>query len=106
MNHFSQVLSLYSWVFHLDFLLVSISLIVLITSGSSLLIYLLCVAHFLFWILGFIVAAYDSSKYQMTGRFKYLFNTIGLFLIIIGTSIILFIFSGYPYDIIRLAASL
>lgn len=106
MNHFSQVLSLYSWVFHLDFLLVSISLIVLITSGSSLLIYLLCIAHFLFWILGFIVAAYDSSKYQMTGRFKYLFNTIGLFLIIIGTSIILFIFSGYPYDIIRLAASL
>ncbi len=106
MNHFSQVLNLYTWVFHVDFLLVSISLILLITGGSQTLILILGILHFLIWILGFIVTAYDSSKYLMKGRIKYLFNTAGILLIVTITIIFAFLFSGYPIDILQLALSL
>ena len=72
MKHFSQVLSLYSWIFHIDFILVSCGLILLITEASNTSILLLVVGHFLVWILGFFFAAYDSSQYLTHGKIKYL----------------------------------
>lgn len=106
MKYFSQVLSLYSWIFHIDFILVSCGLILLITEASNTTILLLVVAHFLIWFIGFIFAAYDSSNYLTHGKITYLFATVGLSLLLLGTILIEFLSSGYMYDILRLTFTL
>ena len=106
MKHFSQVLSLYSWIFHIDFILVSCGLILLITEASNTSILLLVLGHFLVWILGFFFAAYDSSQYLTHGKIKYLSATVGLFLLLLGSILIGFLNSGSMYDILNLAFTL
>ena len=106
MKHFSQIVNLYSWVFHLDFIIVSVMIIILITQGSKAVLLLMGGVHFLLWIIAYVVAAYDSSKYLMKGKVKYLLNTIGIFLILVSTLIVTFILSGYPFDVLRLAVRL
>lgn len=106
MNHFSQVLSLNSWIFHIDFLLVSSSLVLLKTESSAMIILFFCGLHFLIWIIGFIVAAYDSSQYLTQGKVKYLTGTAGLFILLIGVLLMGFLFSGRTYDILQLVTSL
>ncbi len=106
MKHFSQVINLYSWVFHLDFIIVSLMLILLITSGSSVLMLTLATLHILTWLTAFVAAAIDSAKYLAKSRIKYLLVTNGLFLIAFFGIIIAFVLSGYPFDVLKLALSL
>lgn len=106
MKHFSQTINLYSWVFHLDFLIVSIMLISLITDRSGTFLAIMGIAHFGVWLTGFLLAAYDSSKYLIRGRFSYMMNTFGLHTLINLLLIIGFFYSGYLYDIFHLAVML
>ncbi len=106
LNHFSQAINLYTWVFHLDFLIVSFGLLKLITGTSTALISVLLAMHFAISILGFFLATYDSSKYIIRGRFSYMASTFGLYLLLTIIFIVLFHYSGYPYQILELAISL
>ncbi|MBO6795474.1 MAG: hypothetical protein JJ895_16330 [Balneolaceae bacterium] len=106
MNHFSQAINLYTWVFHLDFLIVSFGLIKLITGTSTALITVLLTLHLVISILAFFLAAYDSSKYMLRGRLKYMVSTFGIYLLLNIILITLFLYSGYPYQILELAVSL
>lgn len=78
MTHFSQVLSLYTWIFHLDFVIVSIMLILLLTNGSGFFIVLLSVLFIATWLIGFFLTSFDSSKYLIEKRIEYIFKTFGL----------------------------
>jgi hypothetical protein len=106
MKHFSQVINLYSWIFHLDFVIVSIMLIILITQGSAIFLLILTSVHFLCWILAFVLSVIDSSKYLMTGKLAYYMRTVGICIPFLIAVLVLFLFSGYPYDILRLAITL
>lgn len=105
-KHFSQVLSLYSWIFHIDFIIVSVSLILAIKKSSPTLIILLSCIHFILWFMSFVITAYESSKYMMSSKIKYVSNTLGLYLLLAGVLISLFVLNNYYLEVIKLAISL
>ncbi|GAB5408168.1 MAG: hypothetical protein BalsKO_05330 [Balneolaceae bacterium] len=78
MTHFSQTLTLFTWVFHLDFLIVSVMLILLLTGGSTNLILFLGLLFLLNWLVAFFLTSFDSSKYLLQKRISYIFYTFGL----------------------------
>lgn len=106
MRHMSQVFSLYTWVFHLDFLLVSLMLILLLTGASEVTILVLSILFVLIWLSGFVLTAIDSSKYLQKGRISYLFYTIGIHALINILMIIWALSSGLFIDVLELVTLL
>lgn len=106
LKHFSQIINLYSWMFHLDFIIGSILLINVLTGGSTGWIAFLGTLFILVWAFAFILAAYDNSKYLINGKFRYLFITVGIFIVVTIGLIVGFLFSGYPYEVLQLAIQL
>ncbi len=102
MRHISQVLSLYTWVFHLDFLLVSVMLILFLTGSSEVTIIVLSILFVLIWLSGFALTSFDSSKYLQKGRLSYLFYTIGIHAIINILMIVVALSSEFFLDILEL----
>ena len=103
MKHFSQVINLYAWVFHLDFLLLASILVLFLTQSSYLLIIILSIAFLLNWQLGFYLASTDSAGYLFKGKVRYIIYTFGLHTLInIALIILLFIFPAF-FEIIQLA---
>lgn len=78
LTHFSQALNLYTWVFHLDFIFVSIMLILILTGSTSIWIFFLGIVVILSWLIGFLLTSVDSSKYLLKDRTSYIFYTFGL----------------------------
>lgn len=106
MRHISQVFSLYTWVFHLDFLLVSVMLILLLTGSGEITILILCILFVLIWLSGFVLASIDSSKYLQKGRVSYMFYTIGIHAIINILMIVGALSSGLFLDVLELVTVL
>ncbi len=106
MTHFSQALSLFTWVWHLDFLIVSVMLILLLTGGSSNLILLLGFLFVINWLVAFFVTSLDSSKYLMQKRVSYMLYTFGIHsLVNIGLLILIFS-SDFIMDLVELVVVL
>ncbi len=106
MTHFSQALSLFTWVFHLDFLIVSVMLILLLTGGSSNLILLLGFLFIINWLVAFFITSLDSSKYLMQKRVSYMLYTFGIHsLVNIGLLILIFS-TGFIMDLLELVVVL
>ena len=106
MKHFSQVLTLYTWIFHLDFILISLMLLSHLTNGSSVFILSMGIIFILVWLTGFFLTALDSSKYLMKGRVKYMILTFGLHTLLNILLLILFLRSDYIMQILELAVKL
>lgn len=91
MSHFSQTLTLFTWVFHLDFFIVSVMLILFLSGGSATLILFLGLLFVLNWLFAFFLTSFDSSKYLIEKRASYIFYTFGLHTILnIGLLILIF----------------
>ncbi|RNC79576.1 MAG: hypothetical protein ED557_13705 [Balneola sp.] len=102
MTHLSQVMNLYTWIFHLDFLIVSIMLVVYLAGGSSTLIIILSILYLLVWLTGFLLTSLDSSKYLQRGRIKYIFYTFGLHTLV-NIGILVFVFANaWTMDVLQL----
>lgn len=106
MNHFSQAINLYTWIFHLNFLIVSFGLLKLITGTSTLLTTILLVLFLIVALFGFLLATYDSAKYLVRGRFNYMMITFGSYVLVIIALLTLFLYSGYPLEVIKLSFAL
>jgi len=78
MRHFSQTLNLYTWPFHLDFVIVTAMLVLHLKDGSETMILLLSGLFVLIWLLTFILTALDSSRFMQEGRIRYMLITFGL----------------------------
>ncbi|MBO6525126.1 MAG: hypothetical protein JJ971_14955 [Balneolaceae bacterium] len=102
MTHFSQALNLYSWIFHIDFVLVSIMLILLLSGGSGTLIMILGVLFFINWLIGFLLTSFDSSKYLVQKRLNYIFYTFGLHTVVNILLLVLILSNDYLIDMIEL----
>lgn len=105
MTHFSQVLNLYTWVFHIDFLLVSVMLVLLITGSSPFLILVLGSFFIINWLIAYFLACYDSSKYLMRNRTKYILYTFGLHTLVNIILLILILSSQSLLDTLDLIIS-
>lgn len=102
MTHFSQVLSLFTWPFHLDFVIVSVMLVLLITGGSTVLILLLGVLFIINWLTAFLLTSFDSSKYLMQKRVGYLIKTFGIHTIINIVLLVLLLGTDFITDFLEL----
>ena len=106
MTHFSQALSLYTWIFHLDFIFVSILLVLQLTGGSEILITIICSLFVLNWLTGFLLTSFDSSKYMAEGRASYIIYTFGLHSIVNIGLLILIFSSDSAIDLIELVTTI
>lgn len=105
-RNIGQIVSLYSWIFHIDYILITIVAVLFISDGSQKLI-LFCSALFLLiWYNSFTLTAINSSKRLGSLRFGYLLKTIGLHTIVTLKGIaILMIFDDW-LEVIKLSFSI
>lgn len=102
MTHLSQVMNLYTWIFHLDFLIVSIMMVIYLSGGSSNLLIILSILYIVIWLTGFLLTSLDSSKYLQKKRIRYIFYTFGLHTIV-NIGILVFVFANtWIIDTLRL----
>ena len=106
MTHFSQALSLYTWTFHVDFILVSILLLLQQTGGSETLITIFCALFIINWLTGFLLTSFDSSRYLTQGRATYIFYTFGLHSITNIALLVLIFSSDYAIDLLELVTTI
>ena len=106
MSHFNQALNLFTWIFHLDFILITLLVTVYFSGQStSFLASILAITYVLIWFSSFNITAFDASKRLGMHRNTYLFKTVGLHTLISGVLVILLlIFNGW-WDVLRLAVS-
>tara|TARA_R110000868_G_scaffold410693_5_gene699875 strand:- start:59285 stop:60754 length:1470 start_codon:yes stop_codon:yes gene_type:complete len=102
MTHFSQALTMFTWIFHLDFLIVSIMLILLLSGGSANLILFLGFLFLINWLLAFFLTAFDSSKYLIQKRVSYMLYTFGLYSLVNVMLLILIFSSEFLFDLLEL----
>jgi len=106
MSHFNQALNLFTWIFHLDFILITLLVTVYFSGQStSFLASILAITYVLIWFSSFNITAFDASKRLGMHQNTYLFKTVGLHTLISGFFVILLlIFNGW-WDVLRLAVS-
>lgn len=105
MTHFNQALNLFTWIFHLDFILVTVLVTAYFANLSSIFISILAITYLLIWFSSFNISAFAASKRLGMTRNAYLFKTIGLHTLISGLVVALLIsFNGW-WDLLQLVVS-
>lgn len=94
MRHFSQVINLYAWVFHVDFILLAGILVLYLATNSYIFLLVLSIAFILNWLLAFYLASTDSAGYLFKGKISYILYTFGLHTVI--NLILLVLFFVFP----------
>ncbi|MFY0698558.1 MAG: hypothetical protein JXR11_11940 [Balneola sp.] len=106
MSHFNQALNLFTWIFHLDFILITLIVTVYFSGQStSFLASILAITYVLIWFSSFNITAFDASKRLGMHRNSYLFKTIGLHTLVSGALVVLLIVFNEWWDILKLAVS-
>ncbi len=76
LTHFNQVLNLFTWIFHIDFILVSLMVVLFFAGASATTLSIFTVFYVVFWFASFNITALDSSKRLGMLRTSYLLKTI------------------------------
>lgn len=106
LTHFSQALNLYTWIFHLDFIFVSIMLILILTGSTSIWIFVFGIVVILSWLIGFLLTSVDSSKYLLKDRTSYILYTFGLHSLVNIALLVLILTSKTVLDFLELIISI
>lgn len=102
LEHFSQSLNIYTWIFHTDFILITLLTVVYAAGGSQTFILLLAALYVLIWFNSFNLTAFDTSKKLGPQRTAYLIKTAGAHTVAAGTVIILLLIYNAWYEILNL----
>ncbi|MTI88333.1 MAG: hypothetical protein FH748_10225 [Balneolaceae bacterium] len=105
LHHPSQVLNIYTGVFHLDFVIVTLMVVAFIGSLPWYLIFTCGILYALIWYLAFNVATFDVSQNMIQKRGSYLFYTIGLHFIISVAALMLILVYTDIAEVLKLALS-
>ncbi|MEX0719413.1 MAG: hypothetical protein WD059_02015 [Balneolaceae bacterium] len=106
LDHFSQAINLYSGVFYIDFILVTVMLTLVLSGAANAAILVCAILFLLFWFSAFYIAAGDASKYMGPGKVIYLLLTVGLHTAATAALIILLLNSNDLLEVIDLAVSI
>lgn len=106
LTYFSQALNLYTWIFHLDFILVSVMLVLILTGSTSILIFIFGVVFILSWLIGFLLTSFDSSKYLLKDRASYILYTFGLHSLVNIALVVLILTNQGVLDFLELIISI
>lgn len=106
LTHFSQTLNLYSGIFYIDYILVTIML-TLFTAGAGYLFTLgFAVAFLLIWYLSFYITTFDIAQNNRENKALYLLLTIGLYSLLPVTLLLVVLLFTDVISVLELAASL
>ncbi len=105
LSHFNQVLNLFTWIFHLDFVIGTIIVVLYFAGFGPVAISILAVIYVLIWFSSFNITALNASKKLGLKRNSYLLKTIGLHTIVsFGLVILLIYFNGW-WNVLELVVS-
>lgn len=105
MTHFNQALNLFTWIFHLDFIIVTLLVTAYFAEWGSTFIVILSILYLLIWFSSFNITALGASKRLGMNRNAYLIKTIVLHTVIsIVLLVLLFSFDAL-WDVIGLVVS-
>lgn len=83
MNHFSQILNLYSWPLHINLFVVTALVIFNRVGFADTWVMALGILFIVVWFLSFNIAAIDGAKFLQQFRFLYLLITVGLHVLLV-----------------------
>lgn len=106
LEHFSQVVNLYSGLFFLDFLIVTVLVTLFVTGFGPATILVFGALFVLVWYGAFNISAFDISRSSGPGTALYLFLTIGLHTVVSIGLLVLFLINDSLLQIFDLALSL
>lgn len=100
-----QAITIYVWPQHLNFILITIMIAILLSTGPTIIIYGLGIIFVLVILLSFYLSVFDTARYSTKSYLEHLKTTIPHLIILIA---ILTWFFGYTQiiDVIRLSANL
>lgn len=105
MTHFNQPLNLFTWIFHLDFIIVTLLITAFFADLSTTIISILAISYLIIWFSSFNITALGASKRLGMARNSYLFKTIGIHTLVSITIVVLLInFDGW-WDLLQLVVS-
>ena len=106
LDHFSQTVNLYAGSFYIDFLIITLMITLFVAQIGSSLTLIFAAVYVLIWFLAFNLAAFDASRSMGSGRFLYLFLTIGLHTVLSFAAVLLILLNTNLIEILNLAISL
>lgn len=106
MTHLNQPLNLFTWIFHLDFLLVTLMVTAYFADWSVYLIGLLAIMYLMIWFSSFNITAFDASKRLGMTRNSYLRKTILLHTVVSLAALVFLIVFNSWWDVLELVISI
>ncbi len=87
--HFNQALNIYTWIFHVDFILITALTVLFVADAPHFVMVAIAIVFVLIWFNSFNISALDTSKTLGDARNGYLIKTIGLHTILVMTGLVL-----------------
>lgn len=103
MHFLSQALNLYSWPLHINFVVVTLLVVLNQTGTAELWMASLSILFAVIWFLSFNVAAIDGIRFLPANQVTYFFLTVGLHTVIIGLLIWLVFYTPSVYEPLKMA---
>ncbi|MDZ7690072.1 MAG: hypothetical protein U5K69_02770 [Balneolaceae bacterium] len=105
-GYLSQISILYSWPFHLNLLITTIIVTMMMASINVYIISIFLALFFLVLLIDFPITAYDAGKKISKGKFLYALSTLGLYSLLVATAFFMVFTNSYLLNILELAITI
>ena len=105
-GYLSQVSILYSWPFHLNLLVTTVTVTLFVSGGNHYLLYSFLVLFLLVLFLDFPITAFDTGKIIKKRRGLYALGTLGLYVVLLSVVLLLLLTNSYLGNILSLAVTI
>lgn len=103
MNYMSQALNLYSWPLHVNFLTVTLLVVLNQTGSAELWMASLSILFAVVWFFSFNIAAIDAARFLKSNQVTYIILTVGLHIAVVAFAVWLVFYTPSIYEPLRMA---
>ncbi len=100
--HFNQAMNIYTWIFHLDFIVVTIMGVLFIAQAPYYYLLFLGITYLVIWYASFNISVIGTSKRLSLARGRYLIKTIVLHTLLSVLAVVFLFVYNYWMEIIDL----
>ncbi len=101
--HFNQAMNIFTWIFHLDFVVVTVMGVLYISQASHYFLLALAIFYLIVWYASFNISAFDTSKRLSLERGNYLLKTIALHTLVSTLALVALFIYSYWIQVLDLA---
>ena len=101
--HFNQAMNIFTWIFHLDFIVVTIMGVLFIAQAPHYYLLFLAITYLVTWYASFNISVIGTSKRLSLARGRYLIKTIFLHTVLSVLALVLLFTYNYWMEILNLA---